>query len=714
MFRNGCTSIVTFSSCGFQVPEFVLYVKESSGSEKQLLVTVHEVILEDCSTFKVDVEVWSSAHKAIFSKILSIIPPSWSDGDLSACDKSYLVVPVVIKQIDAKGRVVKANVDVDTASILDSLMHKVDFLDKKTSTLLKNHLFTIDHRKNESKSGLLELYELVQIEESTTPLSPFPDHAYSSFKKYFKSKYDYELHDDSQKGLKCHRFSMLYLKLITSRFLNLSSKENVSTVAGVKDDDVILFPEMIKVHPLPAHLWRLMRCIPSLLWRLESFLLGGELLWQLSRDAWMGKSASDQSKVWLTDITVRGYTRTSSNPPSKTIFLPIEQPRAVVEAGNSCKLPPVGLFARGPDAGLILHALTPTGANDSVNLEQLECLGDSLLKLVSSLYLFTSRSSDHEGKLSSARHRRVSNLNLCRLARSKQLPGKVFASDFTMAPDASGPLDRIRWIPPGFRVPGSPSDVNYPASVPEDKKHTLSKDALSYLYSRITDKGVADAVEGLIGAYTVAGGMEAGIRFMKWLGIKLGEPSSVSEYSRQEYQHTTGSSILTSSSRDIFQEHFGVPEEMKRSNRRLISSGNDYLRMLTQVAPVQKKLGYGFSNHTLLIQALSHPSYIKNRHTNCYQGLEFLGDAILDYLVTCHVFVHEHTPTPKQISTFRSAVVNNAVLSQLSVDCGFYKYMLHSSPHLFKKIEQFVALTKEEQEAEHGQMLLDRDEVRPA
>jgi len=50
-----------------------------------------------------------------------------------------------------------------------------------------------------------------------------------------------------------------------------------------------------------------------------------------------------------------------------------------------------------------------------------------------------------------------------------------------------------------------------------------------YLYHRTTDKGVADCTEALIGAYLVSGGIEAGLRFTKWMGVKMtkkGEPLS--------------------------------------------------------------------------------------------------------------------------------------------------------------------------------------------
>ena len=38
------------------------------------------------------------------------------------------------------------------------------------------------------------------------------------------------------------------------------------------------------------------------------------------------------------------------------------------------------------------------------------------------------------------------------------------------------------------------------------------------------------------------------------------------------------------------------------------------------------------------LQAFSHASYYPNRLTDCYQRLEFLGDAVLDYLITRHLY----------------------------------------------------------------------------
>ena len=53
---------------------------------------------------------------------------------------------------------------------------------------------------------------------------------------------------------------------------------------------------------------------------------------------------------------------------------------------------------------------------------------------------------------------------------------------------------------------------------------------------------------------------------------------------------------------------------------------------------VEQILGYSFKEKSFLLQALTHASYTSNELTESYERLEFLGDAVLDYLVTAHIF----------------------------------------------------------------------------
>jgi endoribonuclease Dicer len=104
-----------------------------------------------------------------------------------------------------------------------------------------------------------------------------------------------------------------------------------------------------------------------------------------------------------------------------------------------------------------------------------------------------------------------------------------------------------------------------------------------------------------------------------------------------------------------------------------------------------EKLEWEFHDQSMLFQALTHPCYMKNRMTDNYQRLEFLGDAVLDYLVTCYIFCEFPNYTPGQITDARSALVNNITFAEIAVkELKLHKHLFHLLPTLFKHISEYV------------------------
>lgn len=64
----------------------------------------------------------------------------------------------------------------------------------------------------------------------------------------------------------------------------------------------------------------------------------------------------------------------------------------------------------GPSPSLILQALTMSNANDGINLERLETIGDSFLKYAITAYLYCTYENVHEGKLSHLRSKQVNTV----------------------------------------------------------------------------------------------------------------------------------------------------------------------------------------------------------------------------------------------------------------------------------------------------------------
>ena len=111
----------------------------------------------------------------------------------------------------------------------------------------------------------------------------------------------------------------------------------------------------------------------------------------------------------------------------------------------------------GPSPSVILQAFTMSSANDGINLERLETIGDSFLKYAITTYLYCKYSNIHEGKLSYLRSRQVSNLHLYQLGKKKLFGGCMVATKFN-------PHDN--WLPPGYDIPDALEEALITSGIP--------------------------------------------------------------------------------------------------------------------------------------------------------------------------------------------------------------------------------------------------------
>jgi endoribonuclease Dicer len=72
------------------------------------------------------------------------------------------------------------------------------------------------------------------------------------------------------------------------------------------------------------------------------------------------------------------------------------------------------------------------------------------------------------------------------------------------------------------------------------------------------------------------------------------------------------------------------------------------------------------------------------------QRLEFLGDAVLDYLVTIH-FYHKYPGlSPELLTDMRSASTNNDCYARSAVKFELHKHILHASQELHRHVVETV------------------------
>nr|AXY97465.1 Dicer-like 2 [Populus tomentosa] len=283
----------------------------------------------------------------------------------------------------------------------------------------------------------------------------------------------------------------------------------------------------------------------------------------------------------------------------------------------------------------VLEAITTNKCQENFNLESLETLGDSFLKYAASQQLFKIYQNHHEGLLSFKKDKIISNAALCRRGCNHKLQGFIRNESF----------DPKLWI-----IPGGKLGSDFLSEEP------LSKGRKIYIRGRrkVKSKTIADVVEALIGAYLSTGGEVTALLFMDWIGIKV------------DFMNTP------------YERHIQLQAEK-----------------FVNVRYLESLLNYSFNDPSLLVEALTHGSYMLPEIPRCYQRLEFLGDAVLDYLITLHMYKEYPGMSPGLLTDLRSASVNNDCYALSAVKVGLDRHILHASHDLHKHI---VATVKKIQE----------------
>jgi ribonuclease-3 len=99
-----------------------------------------------------------------------------------------------------------------------------------------------------------------------------------------------------------------------------------------------------------------------------------------------------------------------------------------------------------------------------------------------------------------------------------------------------------------------------------------------------------------------------------------------------------------------------------------------------KISQLEAKIGLEFKKKDNLLQALTHRSYL-NENTNWHlehnERLEFLGDAVLELIVTEHLY--NNYPNPEgEMTNWRAALVNANILAQISNEFNLNDFVLLS------------------------------------
>ena len=346
----------------------------------------------------------------------------------------------------------------------------------------------------------------------------------------------------------------------------------------------------------------------------------------------------------------------------------------------------------------LIKALTTSNSGDVFDMERYEVLGDGFLKFIVSLFLFKKYINYHEGHLTSLKGKIVSNRNLFYCGNDYGLSGMVKTSKFqpreSLPPSVGIPknirklieddktlLNKLYFIRDLTNVEiengelCSKSLIVFRQQAQEQQKFkedvvdndngddddddNVEKSMLTFLNQHyVGDKVIADAVESLIGVVVSTKGIDAGLKVLTEFNIL---PTNV-----------MNNSLLKENIPPSVNMTFDHPDSNINNRTKLESI-----------------IKYEFKNPIYLVQALTHASYpVKTKGS--YQKLEFLGDAVLDFLVTSYIFERCVMMDPGKLTDLRSSLVNNVTLACIVVRHGLHKFLLAESVLLIESIKKFV------------------------
>ncbi|CAG8495182.1 4853_t:CDS:2 [Diversispora eburnea] len=283
---------------------------------------------------------------------------------------------------------------------------------------------------------------------------------------------------------------------------------------------------------------------------------------------------------------------------------------------------------------ILLIALTTPSANMEMNYERLETLGDSFLKFCVTIGLYVLFPDKHEGQLHCQRIRIICNKRLYRSAKKLRLYEYI----------TSLPFNRRAWRPTNMVT-----TLDDPEVLKQKKVHDLA------------DKTLADVVEAMLGAAYLSGQYEAALKCALAMEISL---EGISEW------------------KDFHLNNKNPP----RINSKVLKK--------IDVEQIEEICGYTFKNKILMAEALTHAS-LPNSSTACYQRLEFLGDAVLDFMVVNYFFEKYPDGSPGLMTDLKDASVNNLILGAICEIIGLHKHIIHFSAKLMSGITTFIKQVNE-------------------
>ena len=129
----------------------------------------------------------------------------------------------------------------------------------------------------------------------------------------------------------------------------------------------------------------------------------------------------------------------------------------------------------------------------------------------------------------------------------------------------------------------------------------------------------------------------------------------------------------------------------------------------TSLTGLEQKIGLRFRNKDLLFQAFTHRSAIHERAKRGHnERLEFLGDAVLELVVTSFLYTNYPHHNEGDLTAYRSALVNAVTLGSVADKLNFNEMMMLSKGEAKDISRARSSILADAYEAVIGAMYLDQ------
>ncbi|KAL7941514.1 hypothetical protein V8C42DRAFT_348640 [Trichoderma barbatum] len=276
------------------------------------------------------------------------------------------------------------------------------------------------------------------------------------------------------------------------------------------------------------------------------------------------------------------------------------------------------------------------------NYERLEFLGDTFLKMATTISVFTLFPVADEFESHVTRMVMLCNQNLFKHAVERNVPAYIRTKAF----------DRRTWYPSNMTLKKG-------KAAKTETKHCLSH------------KSIADVCEALIGAAYM---------------------TSTTENMDMAVKAVTAMVCSVNHTMLEYKDYFATLIVPKWHGQQTTAAQRLTLDKVAEIT------GYHFQCAPLVRSAFRHPSYVFESSVRDYQRLEFLGDALLDMAVVDFLFRRFPEADPKWLTEHKMAMVSNQFLGCLCVKLGLHKFILLASSALLGDIGRYAAQLEQAEE----------------